>query len=157
MINVADARLGDFDLTALYAALDEQRLARGLTWAAVTRELNRPDARPVLHPISASTVTGLRSRRVGEGNIVLQMLLWLDRTPESVVPNHPAPATPDKLLRQPAGDRRLRWDVPALHAGLNERRQERGLTWTQVAAKSAGSGPGCSPGWPRAAMSAFRG
>lgn len=101
---VAPAGLGDFDMAALHTVLDEQRLVRGLTWAGVTREINRPDARPVLHPISVSSVTGTRHGRGGEGNIVLQMLLWLDRTPESFVPNHPAPTTPDKLLA-PASSR----------------------------------------------------
>jgi hypothetical protein len=33
----------------------------------------------VLHPISVSSVTGTRNGRGTEGNIVLQMLLWLDR------------------------------------------------------------------------------
>ncbi len=46
MASVADARPGDFGMAALYAALDEQCLARGLTWAGVTREIN-PATRPV--------------------------------------------------------------------------------------------------------------
>lgn len=126
-------------MAALYAALDEQRQARGLTWAGATREINRADARPVLHPISVSSVTGTRNGRGGEGNIVLQMLLWLDRTPESFVQDHPAPSTPPPP--QPPPDRRLRWDVPALHAALDEKRQERGMTWKQVADEIGGFTP----------------
>jgi hypothetical protein len=141
MGRVTDGRLGDFDMAALYAALDERRVGRGLTWAGVTREINRPDARPVLHPISVSSVTGTRNGRGGEGNIVLAMLLWLDRTPESFVPNHPAPATPDKFLPHPPPDRHLRWDVPALHTALNEQRQERAMTWKQVADEIGGFTP----------------
>jgi hypothetical protein len=146
MASVGSDRVGDFDMAALHEALDEQRRARGLTWAGATREINRPDARPVLHPISVSSVTGTRHGRGGEGNIVLQVLLWLDRTPESFVPGHPAPVTPDKLLRQPPPDRRLRWDVPALHAALDDRRRERGLTWKQAAAEIAGFTPGMLTG-----------
>lgn len=97
----------------------------------------RPDARPVLHPISVSSVTGTRNGRGTEGNIVLQMLLWLDRTPESFVPDHPAPLTPDKLLPQPPPDRRLRSDVPALHAALDRQRHERGMTWKHLGCADA--------------------
>jgi hypothetical protein len=130
---MAPAELGDFDMAALYAALDDQRRTRGLTWAQATREINRPGARPVLHPISVSSVTGTRNGRGIEGNIVLPLLLWLYRTPESFVSGHPAPVTPDKILPKPPADRRLRWNVPALHAALNEKRRERGMTWAQVA------------------------
>jgi hypothetical protein len=149
MASVGTVRLADFDMAALHAALDEQRRSRGLTWAGATREINRPDARPVLHPISVSSVTGTRHGRGGEGNIVLELLLWLDRTPESFVPGHPAPSTPDKLLRQPDPDRRLRWDVPALHAALDERRRDRGLTWKQVADEIAGFTPAMLTGLAR--------
>jgi hypothetical protein len=149
MASVGSAGLDDFDMSALHAALDEQRRARGLTWAGVTREINRPDARPVLHPISVSSVTGTRHGRGVEGNIVLQMLLWLDRTPESFVPGHPAPVTPDKLLRQPDLDRRLRWDVPALHAALDQTRRERALTWKQVADEIGGFTPAMLTGLAR--------
>jgi len=137
-------------MAALYAALDEQRRARGLTWAGATREINRPVARPVLHPISVSSVTGTRNGRGAEGNIVLQMLLWLDRTPESFVPDHPVPSTPDKILPQPRSDRRLRWDVPALHAALNQRRQEQVMTWTQVADEVGGFTPAMLTGLAQA-------
>jgi hypothetical protein len=75
LICMAAARRGDFDLAALCTAPDEQRRARGLTWAGVTREINRPDARPVLHPVSVSSVTGTSRGRGGEGNNVLLMLL----------------------------------------------------------------------------------
>ncbi len=34
----------------------------------------------------------------------------------------------------PAGpDRRLRWDLPALHAALDAQRRARGLTWAELA------------------------
>jgi hypothetical protein len=149
MAGVGAAGLDDFDMGALYAALDEQRRARGLTWAGATREINRPDARPVLHPISASSVTGTRHGRGGEGNIVLALLLWLDRTPESFVPDHPAPVTPDTVLRPPPADKWLRWDVPALHAALDHRRRERGLTWKQVADEISGFTPAMLTGLVR--------
>jgi hypothetical protein len=147
--------LADFDMAALYAALDEQRQARGLSWAGATREINRPGARPVLHPVSVSSVTGTRSGRGGEGNIVLLLLLWLGRTPESFVPGHPAPSAPDAVLPQPPADRWLRWDVPALHAALDERRRDRGLTWKQAAAEIGGFTPAMLTGLAKARHVSF--
>lgn len=113
----------------------------------MTREINRPDARPVLHPVS---VTGTSKGRGSEGNIVLQMLLWLNRTPESFVPDHPAPAAPEMLLPQPPPGRRLRWDVPALYAARNGQRQERQMTWKQVAEEVGGCTPGMLTGLAKA-------
>ncbi len=57
---------GDFDLNALYRAIDERRRAGGLTWAAVARDIN--GAAPGPHPIAVSTITGLRTKAVAEGD-----------------------------------------------------------------------------------------
>ena len=73
----------DFDLRALYEALDAQRQARGLTWAAAVAEINRH--RTVLRPIALSTITTLQHKPRGEGDGILQMLLWLEAS-ESFVP-----------------------------------------------------------------------
>ena len=67
----------DFSLRALYEALDEQRRARNMSWAALGREVNR--FKLDRHPISTSTITSLQ------------------------------------------------------HSALNAERQERGITWKQVA------------------------
>ena len=77
----------DVDLRALYEALDEQRRARDLTWAGVTAGVNRH--RTQLRPIAQSTITSLKEKRSVEGDGILQMLLWLGRTPESFVPGVP--------------------------------------------------------------------
>jgi hypothetical protein len=61
-----------------------------MSWKAVAHEVNRADERYEIHPISPSTISGLRNKRWGvEGDGVLQIMLWLDRTPESFVPGHP--------------------------------------------------------------------
>lgn len=124
-------RSDDFSLAALYAALDAQRRARGLTWSAATREINQRFERSAAAPLAVSTVTGTRTRAVAEGDGVLQMLLWLERTPESFLPGHPD----DGGTRLPAvaSDRILRFDTPAIHAALDARRAERARTWAQVA------------------------
>ena len=79
----------DFDLRALYAALDERRQAQGLTWAQVTRALSTAGAVSA-RPVASSTIAGLRTKAQAEADGVLQMLRWLGRAPESFVPGVPS-------------------------------------------------------------------
>ncbi len=125
---------GAFDLRALYDALDERRLARGLSWADVAREVNR--TRTTLRPIASSTITGLRDKPKAEGDGVLQMLLWLGRSPESFVPG--GEDTDACRLPELAMGQILRWDTRALYDAMDERRRERGLTWAEVARELPG-------------------
>ena len=64
-----------FDARALYRALNEQRQARGLTWAGVAREIG----------VSSSTLTrtALGGRMEADG--MLAMCRWVGRTAESFV------------------------------------------------------------------------
>lgn len=121
----------DFSLKALYDALDEQRRSRNMSWAAVRREVNR--VKRDRHPVSASTITSLQHKAVAEGDGVLQLLLWLRRTPESFVPGFPDANADRFQLRDLGTTQVLRWDVAALHAALNAQRDSRGMTWKQVA------------------------
>jgi hypothetical protein len=126
------AAAGEFDLNALHRALDEQREARGLSWSALAREICGRRASPG-RCVSSSTIRGLADRGAVEGDGVLQMLLWLDRPPESFVSGL-APS-PDQELPSVPGDRTLRFDATAIHAELDRLRRERGQTWAQVAAE----------------------
>ncbi len=126
----------DFDLKALYEALDEQRRSRDMSWAAAAREINR--FKTGGHPIASSTMTGLRNKRVAEGDGVLQMLLWLHRTPESFVAGIPDAGGERYRLRDVGLDKILRWDTPALHAALNRQRQARGMTWQEAGREVGG-------------------
>ncbi len=49
----------DFDLKALYNAIDAQRQEREKTWAQVAKEINRFNT--TLRPIALSTIKGLQS------------------------------------------------------------------------------------------------
>ena len=62
-----------FDAKALYAALDEQRRARGLTWADVARETG----------VAASTLKRTQDGGRLELDGALAMVTWLGRTIES--------------------------------------------------------------------------
>jgi hypothetical protein len=79
------AACSEFSLKALFAALDAERQARGLSWARMMREM-RHSERPLPHPLSQTTVMGRRTKGVAEGDGVLQMLRWLGRSPESFFP-----------------------------------------------------------------------
>ena len=134
--------MADFDLKALFEAIDERRVADGLTWAGVARALRRPDADPtVTRPIAVSTIQGLRTTHLAEGDGVLGMLRWLGRAPEDFVPGHPLAGSPETTLPTPGPGMLLRWDAPALHAALDSQRRHLDLTWTELAGEI-----GCGPG-----------
>jgi hypothetical protein len=124
----------DFDVAALHSAIDSRRTEHGMSWNAVAHEVNRVDERHGVHPISSSTISGLKNKRLGvEGDGVLQMLLWLDRTPESFVPGHPGGSLPEAQLPKLREDKTLRFDVPRIYSKLDRQRTARGITWVQVA------------------------
>ena len=125
----------DFSLLALYAALDAQRQARGLSWPQVLMEMGRGSKRTSTSTrrLSLSTVTGTRFRAAAEGDGVLAMLRWLNRTPESFVPGHRKSNDIGARLPDIPDGKVLRFDARKLHAAVDARRIERKVTWTQVA------------------------
>jgi len=131
---------GDFDVEALHDALDAARLARGLSWAQLAREISAQFSRTGLSPIAAATLSGMRGRRFVEGDGVLQALRWLNRTPESFVPGH-TPAANEVLLNVES-DRILRFDAIAIYKALDAQRTARGLTWPEVAREIGRVAPG---------------
>jgi len=129
----------NFDLKALFEALDAERRARQMSWAAVMREINRFDAQG--NPIATSTITGLKDKRVAEGDGVLQMLLWLRRSPESFLPGFPDAENERFRLPVLPKEQILRWDAKALYAAVEEQRGLRGMTWKDVAQEVGGVTP----------------
>jgi hypothetical protein len=126
---------GDFDVRAMFDAMDAERVKRGLSWPQVARALW--DQSPVLnqrrqdHPISPATLTGIGKRGDCTCQHALFVLRWLERSPESFVPgsaaNHPA------VLPAAGDDRRLRWRLKEVFQALDARRRERDLTWRALA------------------------
>src|SRR5262245_19117765 len=113
----------EFDMRALYEAVDAQRQASRLNWAQVAREVG----------VSASTLRALRERRTVEADGVLQVLGWLQRSPESFVSGE---GRRRDVALPTAGGGVLRFDARSVYAALNARRAELGMTWRQVAAAS---------------------
>ena len=68
-----DRSPGRFNAAALYAALDAQRRARGMSWAQVAAETG----------VSVSTLTHTRHGGRMEVDGMLAMVRWLGRTAES--------------------------------------------------------------------------
>lgn len=122
----------DFSLPALYAALDAQRAARGLTWAQAVREINTPFEGSTSRPIAASTITSTRTKPRAEGDGVLQMIRWLNRAPESFIPEFVPTEAPAFRLPSASAHQVIRLDTKKLYAALNARRTTRGMTWAQV-------------------------
>lgn len=126
----------DFDIAALFDALDSQRRDRALSWQGVARELwdqsAALNARRHDHPISASTLTGMVKRNDTTCQHALFFLRWLGRTPESFMPGSTADAK-RTALPFAGPDQRLRWDLPGLYDALNSERRERSLTWPHLA------------------------
>lgn len=135
----ATARSADFDFRALYEALDEERCARQLTWTALTAEVNRH--RTDGHPLSLSTIKSLATKPDGEGDGVIQMLIWLRRTPESFVRGAVDPRSDCFVNPDLTSGKILRWDTRALYAALDESRRARSLTWVELAREIPGFTP----------------
>jgi hypothetical protein len=130
----------DFDLFALYEAIDKRRREREMNWTSVAKEVNR--FRTTRRPIAVSTITGLRTKSVGEGDGILQILLWLGRTPESFVSNITEADSERFQLSNLTTGQILRWDTRALFLALNAQRLQRQLTWSEVARELKGFTPG---------------
>ena len=129
----------DFDLKALYDAIDARRQERQMTWTAVAQEINRFNT--TLRPIALSTIKGLQHKPVGEGDGVLQMLFWLGRSPESFGRDGISANRDPFLLPKLSHGQILRWDTQSLYRALNAQRQKKQLTWLQVSSEIGGWTP----------------
>ena len=122
-----------FDIKALHAVLDNERRARRLSWTELAAKINEPFNGTVSIPISVTTLRTMQDKRSVTSAVVLQILRWLKRTPESFLSGRTAAPTESELLPTPGASRILRFDTRALHAALNSARIEQGMTWKQIA------------------------
>jgi hypothetical protein len=125
--------LRNFDMQGMYAALDAARRAQELSWAALVSEINKPFEGTPSIPISLSTVRGMLDKRSITSAVVLQILRWMGRAPESFLFENDTPSQPSELLPEPGPARILRFDTRAMHAALDAERLKRGMKWKQVA------------------------
>lgn len=132
------AVLRKFDMQALQAALDDARRAQGLTWVVLTAEINKAFEDTPSIPISLSTIRGMQNKHSVTSAVVLQILRWLRRTPESFLTGNTAPPQTSEILPEPGPGRVLRFDTRAMHAAIDAQRLQRGMTWKQVAGELPG-------------------
>ena len=130
--------LGDFSITDFFEAIDRQRMARGLSWNEVAKQIwnqsSLLNAKRNDHPISCSTITNMVKLGDTSCQHALFMLRWLGRSPESFVPGLDYDETKTSLPSV-GEDRRLRWNLTKVYDSLDARRKEKELTWTQLAAE----------------------
>ncbi len=128
--------LPDFNLNALYVAIDEHRRSRDLSWATVAREVNSQFKDVRQHRrMATSTITSLRTKRIAEGDGILQLLVWLGRSPESFVAGSDTTGTSLPVLKP---SQILRWDTNAIYLAVDHQRQIRGMSWMNVAEEIGG-------------------
>ncbi len=140
----ADNEIVDFDIIALFQALDSQRIERDLSWPQVAKEMwlmaeELNLSRLNDHPLSPSTIINMSKRENTTCQHALIFLQWLGRSPESFLPGvtKSSRGTPVHLI---GTDRRPRWHLRRLYNAMNVHRQEQRMTWTEVAQTL-----GCTP------------
>ncbi len=126
-----------FEMDRLCDALEEARRERGLMWVELMAEINRVFKGTTSIPITLSTVRGMAKKSSVTSGVVLQILRWLGRSPESFLAGGGAARDGEKLP-EPGPGRVLRFDTRAMHEALDAERRVRGLTWTQVASELPG-------------------
>ena len=129
-------KIAEFDASALFAAMDAQRVYRGLSWPQVAKEIWELSAvlarsRHQDHPISPSTITNMAKRKNISCQHALFFLRWLGGlAPETFLGTGRSEGVP---LPDVGPDRRLRWDLRATYEALDARRREEKMTWAQLA------------------------
>ncbi len=132
-----------FDGGALIHALDAERDVRGLTWSNLADELWQQsadlNARLADNALCPGALVRTAKRETMScqyalircaGSTARRRTFWWVRSSTS--------ATPGCRRQGPAS--RLRWDLSEVHAAVNEHRNERRLTWAEVAREL-----GCTP------------
>lgn len=127
-----------FDINTLQDALEVERSARGLSWVALTAKINEPFQGTPSIPISVTTLRSMHAKRSVTSAVVLQVLRWLGRTPESFLIGREAEPLLGETLPAGGPARILRFDTEAMHAALDAERLRRTMTWKQVAKELPG-------------------
>jgi hypothetical protein len=136
-----EKNISRFDLAELHRALDAARQAKDLTWKDLVAEINVPFGQTTSIPISVATIRGLADKSSVTSAVVLQILRWLNRSPESFLPPSAMRFGERETLPDVGPVRILRLDTRLLHRVLDKGRQPRELSWPQVAAALPGFTP----------------
>ncbi len=130
------ADLPGFDGAALIRALDQARDQHALTWNTLAEQLWQQsaalNARLDDHGLCPGALVRTARRGTMSCQYALILLRWIGRAPEDFLVGTTVDVGETRL---PAAgdDSRLRWNLGELHAALNQRRTDRGLTWADLA------------------------
>ena len=112
-----------FDRAALYAALDAQRRAQGVSWQQVARETG----------VAASTIVATKRAGTMETDGMLAMVRWLGCVPEKFIRG----TEPQSIARATSATAQFldghRFNTKMLYRTLDAQRQSRKMTWSAVA------------------------
>lgn len=128
-------------MSALYSAVDTERRARELTWVELAAQVNQPFQHTTSIPINVATIREMPKKSSVTSAVVLQLLRWLGRTPESFLSGHEYVPKENERLPNPGPSRILRFDTRAMYEALDRERRLRGMTWRQVAHELPGFTP----------------
>ncbi len=128
----------EFDLNAFHRAVDEPRRERGLSWTDLASDVNRPFENTSSIPINPATIRDMPKKSSVTSAIVLQVLRWLQATPESFLSGRGRKSFAEDELPYAEPHQILRFDTRALHAALDLERKRCGMTWQQVAKELPG-------------------
>lgn len=132
-----------FDGDAMISVLNEQRVERGMDWNKVADALYEQSSELNADLGDNCLCQGALVRTVKRGTMSCQyaliILRWIRRAPEDFL-KVSAVDVGDTRLPDTDLEHRLRFDLPALHAELDEYRTSEGLTWTAL-----GEQLGCTP------------
>lgn len=125
----------EFDFAAFFAALDDQRREQQLDWYQLAAQLWQQssdlNATRADHPLCGGAVSRLGRRGETSCQYAMFMLRWLDRAPEEFLTG-PGVDVGDSQLPSTDPAHRLRWNLSQLHAAIDRRRREEGLTWSEL-------------------------
>jgi hypothetical protein len=136
--------LATFDGSRLIQALDTQRVSHRLDWTMLADELWRQSAdlntQLADHRVCPGALVRTAKRGTMSCQYALLLLRWVGRAPEDFLVGAVVEVG-DVTLPDAGPDRRLRWNLGELHAALDVRRRQQGLTWIALGAELD-----CTPG-----------
>jgi hypothetical protein len=119
--------LNRFDMKLLRVTLDAERRSHRLSWIELAADINRPFQGTPSIPINVSTIKGMAAKSSVTSAVVLQVLRWLGRTPESFLSGYDRSPQAEERLPDPGPSRILRFDTKALYASREAREAWAGI------------------------------
>lgn len=110
--------VNQFDLRLLFRSIDSERDRRGLSWAALARQVG----------VATSTIRRFAEADDAEADGVLALVRWLDVAPENYVSSG---SVKGKQLRPP-GDGYVRVDMELIAKANGDPRGAQGRTRTSI-------------------------